>query len=49
MVIILTEVWSDEGSELMAKKEFFGAKKVILLMHGDKTHGQKEWHWDYED
>ena len=29
-------------------EDIFGAKKVILLKHGDRTHGQEELHWGCE-
>ena len=36
----------------MAKKEFLRylwCKKVILLKHRDRTHGQKELYWGHEE
>jgi len=36
----------------MAKKEFLRhlcCKKVVLLKHRDRTHGQKELHWGHEE
>ena len=36
----------------MAKKEFLrllSCKMVVLLKHGDRTHGQKELHWCSEE
>ena len=45
--------WSgDGGPELTAKKGFLRHlwyKKVILLKHRDRTHGQKELHWGCEE
>nr|XP_060475687.1 uncharacterized protein LOC132669701 [Panthera onca] len=50
-VWLLMKFWGDGGSwgpEPTAKKEFLKTslvQKVILLKHGDRTHGQEELHW----
>ena len=44
-------MWKCWGSELMAEKEFLRrlrGKKVVLLKHGVRTHGQNELYWGGE-
>ena len=36
-----------DGQERILE-DIFGAKMVILLNHGDRTHGQEELHWGRE-
>ena len=47
----LMRFWGDGGlvgsgadGQERILEDFFGAKKVILLKHGDRTHGQEELH-----
>ena len=45
----VTGFWGDGGLELRARQNSgFGAKKVMLLEHGDRTRGQEEGPWGSE-
>ena len=37
------------GSGADGQERHLWCKKVILLKHGDRTHGQEELPWDWEE